>query len=696
MAGARASPGRDRLDGPRPPRARLAQPAARGPDAGRQRRARHRDRRGPHRRCCSRSRRCATQPGARAGRRTSRSPRSRSRRPCSTWRPAVRGYVVSGDERFLVPYDGARSRAAAADRRPSESSSQHDPAQQARARHLVTPDPRLRHDYTDPSSTSLKDNPRAAARLGSRNEKGRRYVDGIREHFRQFSAAEDAIAARSAETASERADLAIGARRARAGPLAALIVLLFGVYLARSIARPVRDVAIGASRLAARRAVAAARRGRPRRGRRADPLLQLDGRAARARPDASSRSRTSCCARASRRSRSSSSIVSHEVRTPLASVLGFTSLLLNRDVDDETRRRYLEIIDAQGRRLSALLDDFLDVQRLEEGRLELGAERRRHGARCCASRCSSSRRRASCTRWSCACRAAARRARRLEPARAGRRQPALERDQVLAGGRHRRTSAASARTASVRVVVADEGLGIPDAQQERIFTKFYPWRCRHERDRRQRPRARVRPGGRRGARRQDGLHERRGRGLDVLPRAADSAGVKWEGSERPTRKEGHVFRIGVTGIALLRALVLAARLVRHSRRPRPGRRRSASPGSRPNYRRASTSAARAAAPATRRSCARRSSTVASRRQGDRPALAHLHVHDRPRARLPRHVLPAEGQASSSAARSRSGRSTSSRSLGGTGLYDNAPRHGHVDADQRKSPRREFLLFRLVG
>jgi signal transduction histidine kinase len=58
----------------------------------------------------------------------------------------------------------------------------------------------------------------------------------------------------------------------------------------------------------------------------------------------------------------------------LASVLGFTSLLLTRDVDPEDRRRYLEIIDSQGRRLSSLLNDFLDVERLEEGQLELARE----------------------------------------------------------------------------------------------------------------------------------------------------------------------------------------------------------------------------------------------------------------------------------------------------------------------------------
>jgi signal transduction histidine kinase len=69
------------------------------------------------------------------------------------------------------------------------------------------------------------------------------------------------------------------------------------------------------------------------------------------------------------------SIVSHELRTPLASVLGFTSLLLTRDFDDETRHRYLGIVDAQARRLGSLIDDFLDARRLEQGKLELDRER---------------------------------------------------------------------------------------------------------------------------------------------------------------------------------------------------------------------------------------------------------------------------------------------------------------------------------
>jgi signal transduction histidine kinase len=64
-------------------------------------------------------------------------------------------------------------------------------------------------------------------------------------------------------------------------------------------------------------------------------------------------------------------MVSHEVRTPLAAVVGFTSLLLEREFPPDEERRYLEIIDQQARRLAALAGDFLDVRLLEGGALTI-------------------------------------------------------------------------------------------------------------------------------------------------------------------------------------------------------------------------------------------------------------------------------------------------------------------------------------
>ncbi len=66
--------------------------------------------------------------------------------------------------------------------------------------------------------------------------------------------------------------------------------------------------------------------------------------------------------------------VSHELRTPLSGVLGFVELLLTREHEPETSRRYLQTIRAEARRLAELVDEFLDLQRIESGRFELRIE----------------------------------------------------------------------------------------------------------------------------------------------------------------------------------------------------------------------------------------------------------------------------------------------------------------------------------
>jgi signal transduction histidine kinase len=66
--------------------------------------------------------------------------------------------------------------------------------------------------------------------------------------------------------------------------------------------------------------------------------------------------------------------VSHELRTPLASVLGFSSLMLDRDLPPEETKRYLEVIRSEARRLAALLNDLLDLQRVEQEALDLRNE----------------------------------------------------------------------------------------------------------------------------------------------------------------------------------------------------------------------------------------------------------------------------------------------------------------------------------
>ena len=66
--------------------------------------------------------------------------------------------------------------------------------------------------------------------------------------------------------------------------------------------------------------------------------------------------------------------MSHEMRTPLNAVLGFGQLLTLGGVDEELRQRYTGHILHAGRHLLSLVDDVLDLQQVEEGRLQLAPE----------------------------------------------------------------------------------------------------------------------------------------------------------------------------------------------------------------------------------------------------------------------------------------------------------------------------------
>jgi two-component system phosphate regulon sensor histidine kinase PhoR len=70
------------------------------------------------------------------------------------------------------------------------------------------------------------------------------------------------------------------------------------------------------------------------------------------------------------------SLVSHELRTPLTSILGFSSYLLTERLGTITdaQRTGLESIHRQANRLKAIIADFLDLARIESGRIEIRRE----------------------------------------------------------------------------------------------------------------------------------------------------------------------------------------------------------------------------------------------------------------------------------------------------------------------------------
>ena len=66
--------------------------------------------------------------------------------------------------------------------------------------------------------------------------------------------------------------------------------------------------------------------------------------------------------------------MSHEMRTPLNAVLGFAQLLAQRGANDALLQRYTEHIVHASRHLLALVEDVLDLQQVEEGRLLLAPQ----------------------------------------------------------------------------------------------------------------------------------------------------------------------------------------------------------------------------------------------------------------------------------------------------------------------------------
>jgi signal transduction histidine kinase/CheY-like chemotaxis protein len=63
--------------------------------------------------------------------------------------------------------------------------------------------------------------------------------------------------------------------------------------------------------------------------------------------------------------------MSHEIRTPMNGILGFAQILLNNDMEREKQERYLDIICHNGNLLVNLIDDIMDIAKIEAGQMAI-------------------------------------------------------------------------------------------------------------------------------------------------------------------------------------------------------------------------------------------------------------------------------------------------------------------------------------
>jgi signal transduction histidine kinase len=167
--------------------------------------------------------------------------------------------------------------------------------------------------------------------------------------------------------------------------------------------------------------------------------------------------------------------VSHELRTPLTSIYGFAETLLRDDIQfgDVERRTFMGYIASESERLTRIVDALLNVARLDTGDLIVALEPTDVGSLVSEAVATVDA-------------AVGANGHRFVVDVEGRLAAHADRDKLRQvidqlvenaikfspdGGTV--TVAARRRAESVEVLVADEGVGIPAAERERIFSKFH-------------------------------------------------------------------------------------------------------------------------------------------------------------------------------------------------------------------------------
>jgi signal transduction histidine kinase len=279
----------------------------------------------------------------------------------------VRGFILTDDEKYLQPWGNALRRYPRA-RSTLLRLTEGNPAQHQRAVQITRRADQYSRNITPELVGFMRRNPplaREYVRAGFENDQ----VPKIRELFGKLLSSEKAVGAVRADRVRSTTRNALIAGEIGLG-VALLVILLGALYINRAVARPVRMTAGAAARIAGGDLSGRLREDGP--GEIGELERSFNTMAA------SLESTVADLEERNRKLYESEQVkselvssVSHELRTPLASVLGFSALMLERELPPEEMARYLEVIRAEARRLAALLNDLLDLQRVEAQTLEL-------------------------------------------------------------------------------------------------------------------------------------------------------------------------------------------------------------------------------------------------------------------------------------------------------------------------------------